>query len=101
MSARITSPAHGSARAMLLASQDALGTPEHDRDEETEREHVAPLDVKEDPADRDELREDECGDQAADEVAEAAEHADQERDRAEREADRGMDVVLQDEQARS
>src|SRR5688572_19439619 len=82
-----------------FSPQDALRAPEHDPDEEQESEHIAPLDVQEEAAHRDELREDEGGDEAADQVAEAAQHAHQERDRPERQADRRVDVVLKDEQA--
>src|SRR5690242_19407700 len=82
-------------------SQQALRPPEHDRDEEDERNHIAPLEVEEEPAHRDELREEERGDEAAHHVAQAAEHADEEGDRPEGKADRRMDVVLEHEQARS
>src|SRR5438270_5783727 len=69
-------------------AEDPAWPPEHHRDEERERDDVAPLEREEEAADRDELREDERGDEAAEHVAQPAEHADQERDRAEREADR-------------
>src|SRR5262245_44850197 len=98
--ARTARPIHGKLRATLLRPEDALRAPEHHPDEENERTHLAPLDSKEQPDDRDEFRKDECCYEAADEVAEPAEHADQECDRAERQTDRGMDVVLQHEQAR-
>src|SRR5688572_32877054 len=49
--------------------QQALGLPEHHHDEENEGDHVAPLEVEEEAAYRDELREQEGGNEAADEVA--------------------------------
>ena len=82
-----------------LPPEDALRAPEHHRDEEEERDHVAPFDGEEEAAHRDELREDEGGDEAAEHVAQAPQHADEEGDRAERQADRRMDVVLQHQQA--
>src|SRR5919106_1618744 len=85
--------------ATSFAAEDALRSPEHDANEEQEREHVAPLDVQEEAAHRDELREDERGDEAADYVAEATEHAHQEGNGAEGQADRRVYVVLQHEQA--
>src|SRR3546814_13888556 len=68
-------------------------------DEEHEGEHVAPLDLRVESAERDELGEDEGGDEAADHVAEPAQHADHEGDRADGEADRWVDVVEQNQQA--
>src|SRR5712671_3665816 len=56
------------------------GAPEHHRYEEHEGDDIAPLEREEEAADRDELRKDECGDEATDHVAETAQHADQERD---------------------
>src|SRR5437763_5475991 len=78
-------------------AQDSAWPPEHDGDEECERDDVTPLEREEEAADRDELREDERGDETAEHVAEPAEHADQKRDRPERQADRRVDVVLQDQ----
>src|SRR5688500_16762689 len=95
--ARSAKPAQASAftrRASSFGAEDALGTPEHHRDKEREGDDVAPLDVEEEPADRDELGKDERGDQAAQHVAQAAQHADEEHDRSEGEPDRRMDVVL-------
>src|SRR6185312_16661638 len=68
--------------------EESLRPDEHHRDEEGEGDDVAPLDGEEEAAHRDELREDERGDQAANHAAQAAEHADEKDDRAERKADR-------------
>src|SRR5919204_762177 len=81
-------------------AQDAARPPEHHGDEENERDDIAPLHREEEAAHGDELREDERGDEAANHVPQSAEHADQESNWAEGEPDRGMDVILQDEQAR-
>src|SRR5437763_217836 len=53
-------------------AQDAARSPEHRRDEEHERDDVAPFHREEEAADGDELGEDEGGDEAAHHVAEAA-----------------------------
>ena len=81
-----------------LASK-ARGPDEHHDDEEGEGQHVAPFEIGEQPAQRNDLREHERRDEAADEIAEPAEHADQEGDRPERQPDEGMHVVLQHQQA--
>src|SRR5579863_8015613 len=86
-------------RYVSFSAEDAPRPPEHDRNEENEREHVAPLELEEEAAHRDELREQERGDEAADHVAQAPEHANEEGDRSEGQADRRMDVVLQHQQA--
>src|SRR5262245_64583491 len=83
---------YGNSRA---PRKQARGPDEHHDDEEGEGEHVAPFEVGEQAAERDDLGEYEGGDEAADEIAQAAEHADQEGDRAEGEADEGMHVILQ------
>ena len=84
---------------VIPCPEQPLGPHEHHDDEEHERHDVTPLDVEQEPAHRDELGEDECGHEAADHVPQAAEHADEERDRAEGQPDRGVDVVLQYEEA--
>src|SRR5882762_1896230 len=81
------------------AAENSLRPPEHHPDEEGEREHVAPLEVEEEPAHRDELREHESRDEAARHAAQAAHHADEKGDRPERQADRRVHVVLQHQQA--
>src|SRR3954471_21242133 len=82
-------------------AEDSARAPEHHGDKKDERNDVAPLHREEEAADGDELGQDESVNEAAQHVAAPAEHADQDRDRPEREADRRMDVVLQDQQARS
>src|SRR4051812_33307472 len=63
--------------------KQARGPDEHHDNEECEGEHVAPFEVGEQAAERDDLGEHEGCDEAADEIAEAAKHADQESDRPE------------------
>src|SRR3954469_15674478 len=58
--------------------EQARGPDEHHDDEESERQHIAPFEVGEQAAQRDDLGEHEGGNEAADEIAEPAEHADQE-----------------------
>src|SRR6266481_2669313 len=79
--------------------QQPGGLDEHHDDEEGERQHVAPLQIGEQSAERDDLGEYKCRHEAADEITEPAEHANQEGDRPERQADKRMDVVLQHQQA--
>src|SRR6266446_9402351 len=79
--------------------QQPSGPDEHHDDEEGERQHVPPLQVGEQPAERDDLGEYKRRHEAADEITEPAEHANQKCDRPERQADKRMDVVLQHQQA--
>src|ERR1700686_5377199 len=73
---------------------------EHQGDENRKGEQIGELGVGVITDDRDDLADDEGGDEAADHVAEPAEHADHENERAERVADKGMNVVLQQQEAR-
>src|SRR5450432_3368859 len=63
--------------------QQPRGPDEHHDDEEGEGQHVAPFEIGKQPAERDDLGEHECRDEAADEIAEPAQHANQEGDRPE------------------
>src|SRR5262244_3579799 len=90
---RLTTASPSTARSCALP-HESRGAQKHHGDEEGKGEHVAPFEVEVEAADRDDLGEDECRDEAAPEVAEAAQHADQERDGPEREPHEGMHVVL-------
>src|SRR5580693_2133475 len=80
--------------------ENSARTHEHQGDEERKGEHIGELGVGVITDDRDDLADDEGGDEAADHVAEPAEHADHENERPERVADKGMNVVLQQQEAR-
>src|SRR4029078_8375216 len=69
-----------------LAPEQSLRPDEDHHHEEQERDRVAPFGSKARAADRDEFRDDEGRDEAADHVAQPAEHADHEDQRAEMQA---------------
>src|SRR5579872_2679956 len=56
---------------------------EHHHDEKSEGEHIAPFEIGEQSAERDDFGEYERSDEAADEISQAAKDANQERDRSE------------------
>src|SRR5580692_9657599 len=87
-------------RGARSSHENPARTHEHQGYEERKGEHIGELGVGVITDDRDDLADDEGGDEAADHVAEPAEHADHENERAERVADKGMNVVLQQQQAR-
>src|SRR5205823_5614846 len=70
--------------------QQPGGPDEHHDDEEGERQNVAPLEIRKQPAERDDLGEHESRDKAANEIAKPAQHANQEGDRSERQANKRM-----------
>src|SRR3954451_12632974 len=67
--------------------QQPGGPDEHHDDEERERQHIAPFEIREQSAEREDLGKHESRDEAANEIAEPPEYADQKRDRSERQAD--------------
>src|SRR5438045_5468811 len=68
--------------------QQPGGPDEHHDDEESEGQHVAPLEIREQPAERDDLGEHESRDKAANEITKAAQTANQEGDRSGRQANK-------------
>src|SRR5690349_14746921 len=55
--------------------QQPGGPDEHHHDEEGEGQHVAPLEIREQPAERDDLSEHESRDEASNEIAKSTQHA--------------------------